>query len=79
MSKHANLFAALALIAVVSAGPAHARGPGNHINEAKYYGPVYGWRYSPPPAAAPEPVCTWTQERVMRDGRAVVRRVRNCR
>lgn len=79
MSKLAKFFAVLALIAAASAGMAHARGAGTHINDAKYYGPVYGWRYSPPPAAAPEPVCTWTKERVMRQGRVVTRRFRNCR
>ena len=79
MSKLAKFFTALVLIAAASAGTAYARGAGTHVNDAKFYGPVYGWRYSPPPAAAPEPVYTWTKERVMRDGRAVTRRVRNCR
>ena len=79
MSKLTKLFAAMALVAAASAGSAHARGAGTHINDAKYYGPVYGWRYSPPPAAAAEPVCTWTTERVMREGRVVTRRFRNCR
>jgi hypothetical protein len=79
MSKPARFFAALVLLAVASAGTVHARGAGTHINEAKFYGPVYGWRYSPPPAAAPKPVCIWTTERVMRQGRVVTRRFRNCR
>jgi hypothetical protein len=78
MSKFAKFFAALALLAAVSTGTAQARGAGTHINDAKYYGPVYGWRYSPPPAVTPEPVCTWTKERVMREGRPVVRRVKRC-
>lgn len=79
MSKFAKYITVIVLFGVVLSVAVHARGPGTRPNDAKYYGPVYGWRYYPPPAAAPEPVCSWTQERVMRGGRAVTRRVRNCR
>lgn len=71
-------FTAVAVLLAASA-PAYARGPGTHVNDAKYYGPVYGWRYSPPPpTATSEPACTWATVRVMRGGHAVTRRVRRC-
>jgi len=78
MSRLANLFAALALLTVIPTGSALARSAGSHINDAKFYGPVYGWRYSPPPAQAAEPVCTWATVRAVRNGHSVTRRVRNC-
>lgn len=83
MSNFPKNFAAVALIvAAFSASTfpssAFARGPGTHANDAKFYGPVYGWRYSPPPASAVEPVCTWNTVRVVRNGHPVTRRVRRC-
>lgn len=74
-SKHIVL---IALFAAACSSPADARGPGTHTNDAKFYGPVYGWRYSPPPAVAPEPVCTWATVRVVRNGQPVTQRVRQC-
>ncbi len=78
MSRFTKYITVIALLGAFSSVAAYARGPGARPNDAKYYGPVYGWRYYPPPAAVPEPVCSWTQVRVMRNGHAVTRRVRQC-
>lgn len=78
MSKLAKYVTATALFGAALSVAAHARGPGMRLNDARYYGPVYGWRYYPPPAAVPEPACTWTPMRVVRNGHPTVRRVRRC-
>lgn len=78
MSGFSKLIAVIALFAAACVVPAFARGTGTHVNEAKYYGPVYGWRYSPPPAAALEPACAWAKVHVVRNGHGVTRRVRRC-
>jgi hypothetical protein len=78
MSGFPKLFAIVALSSAALSVPAQARGPGTHVNDAKYYGPVYGWRYSPPPAVASEPVCTLVTARAVRNGHSVTRRVRKC-
>ena len=72
--KSSKLIAIIALTAAAFSTPASARGA--RTNDAKFYGPVYGWRYSPPPARAMEPVCSWTMVRATHNGRA--RRVRHC-
>lgn len=80
LSKFA--FAAVAILFAAQTlfhAPAHARGTGTHVNDAKYYGPVYGWRYSPPPAkAAVEHTCSWTTVRAVRNGHSVMRRMKRC-
>jgi hypothetical protein len=78
MSGFSRLFAIVALFVAALSTTAQARGLGTHANDAKYYGPVYGWRYFPPPAAAPESACGWTTVRVGRNGHPVTRRVRRC-
>jgi hypothetical protein len=78
MSKISKLIAMIALFAAALSAPASARGTGHNINGAKYYGPVYGWRYSPPPARAMEPACNWTTVRASRDGHSITKRVRRC-
>jgi hypothetical protein len=78
MSGFSKLIAVIALFAAACSVPAFARGAGTHVNDAKYYGPVYGWRYSPPPTAASEPACAWTEVRAVRNGQAVTRHVRRC-
>ena len=79
MSKLARYITATALFGAAFSVAAHARGPGTHVNDAKYYGPVYGWRYYPPPAAAAsDPTCAWTVVHVMRNGQPITRRVRRC-
>jgi hypothetical protein len=78
MSKTSKLIAMIALFAAAWSAPACARGTGHNINGAKYYGPVYGWRYYPPPAQAVEPACNWTMVRTLRNGHSVTRRVRHC-
>ena len=52
MSGFSKILAIIALVLAALSSSAQARGPGTHANDAKFYGPVYGWRYSPPPAAA---------------------------
>jgi hypothetical protein len=79
MSKFSKLFLIVSLSTVLLSAAAQARGVGTHANDAKYYGPVYGWRYFPPPAAAAtEPACGWTSVRVVRNGHSTTRRVRRC-
>jgi hypothetical protein len=70
--------AAFIAMALSMSMPVHARGTGTHVNDAKYYGPVYGWRYSPPPAASPEPACRRAIVPVVRNGHRVTWRVRQC-
>jgi hypothetical protein len=78
MSGFSKLFTIIVLFVAALSASAQARGFGTHANDAKYYGPVYGWRYYPPPAAAPEPVCGWATVRVVRNGHHVRRRVQRC-
>jgi hypothetical protein len=76
MSETSKLIAMIFVFAAALSVPALASGM--HVNEAKYYGPVYGWRYSPPPARAIEPACNWTTVRAVRNGHSITRRVRRC-
>ena len=80
MSAFSKPLVIIALFVAVLSVSAHARGTGRHANDAKYYGPVYGWRYYPPPpaTAVPEPACRWTAARIVRNGHTVTRRVRRC-
>ena len=79
MSKFSELFVIVSLSTVLLSAAAQARGVGTRANDAKYYGPVYGWRYfPPPPAAAAEPACGWTSVRTVRNGHSTTRRVRRC-
>ena len=79
MSGFSKFFVIIALFITAFSVTAQARGAGTHTYDARYYGPVYGWRYYPPPAAAVrEPACRWTSRRVVRNGHPLVWRVRRC-